>query len=173
MGARFDSHDITTIVKARALRLHAATNIKPKIVDMHSGSSDITQSIDAKVIETIKSPSPGPLIICRRLRMRFWPVRSCSSESQLSNIASSDQQLHFMEEAIAILRVGTTMNFYDQRIFPCWIETVWFHHPAFHRPAITSCSMLAGYGRFCQGFPPVLALPLAYPALVPSSLAYC
>ena len=49
------------MVNAKALMLHAPTKIKPKIVDDHAGSSDITQSIDANVIEMISSARPGPL----------------------------------------------------------------------------------------------------------------
>ena len=82
---------MTTMVKASALKLHAATKIKPKIVDDHAGSSDITQSIDAKVIEMIKRASPGPLTICNRLRNVVDAVRSCSSDNQFASSANSDQ----------------------------------------------------------------------------------
>src|SRR6266571_4929847 len=91
IGSRCDSHDIVRIVNDSALKLHDATKINPKIVDVHPGSSDITQSIDAKVIETIRKASPGPLIICMRLRKTFLSVRSCSSESQFSSSAARDQ----------------------------------------------------------------------------------
>src|SRR5436190_6891329 len=83
---------MTTIVNASALRLQAATKIRPKMVENHFGSSDITQSTDAKVIEIINSASPGPLTIWRRLRIRLSAVRSCSSDSQFNNSASSDQK---------------------------------------------------------------------------------
>jgi hypothetical protein len=79
------------MVNDSALRLQAATKIRPKMVEDQSGSSDITQSIVAKVIEKISSASPGPLIICKRLRILLLPVRSCSSENQFSASASKDQ----------------------------------------------------------------------------------
>src|SRR6185369_10325147 len=92
IGSRLRSHDIITIVKASALRLPEATKIKPKIVDIQAGSSDMIQSIDAKVIEIISNPSPGPLIICKRLRIFLSAVRSCCNDSQFNNSASSDQK---------------------------------------------------------------------------------
>ena len=91
IGARFASQDIVTIVKASALNPQAATKIKPKIVDDQAGSSDITQSMAAKVMEMIKKTRPGPLSICSRRRYRLRAVRSCWSESQLSTSASPDQ----------------------------------------------------------------------------------
>src|SRR6266478_9518682 len=53
MGSQRASQDITRIPKASALKLHEATKISPKIVDDQAGSSDITQSIAAKVIVII------------------------------------------------------------------------------------------------------------------------
>ena len=52
---------ITAITNASALNAHDATKMNPKIVDYHSGSSDINQSIDAKLTVKINSTMPGPL----------------------------------------------------------------------------------------------------------------
>ncbi len=78
-------------MKARALIVHEATKINPKIVDDHDGSSDITQSIAANVTVMMKMPSPGPLSMRICLPHFGSVVRSCVSDSQLSNNASTDQ----------------------------------------------------------------------------------
>src|SRR5262249_5237344 len=67
--------------------------MKPKIVEDHAGSSDITQSTDAKVIEMIKSPRPGPLTICKRLGMVLSGARSCSSDHRFNRNTSKNQNM--------------------------------------------------------------------------------
>ena len=64
-------------MKASALKVHAATKINPKIVEDQAGSSDITQSIAAKVTVSTNRIKPGPPIICIRFCSFGSAVRSC------------------------------------------------------------------------------------------------
>src|SRR5262249_11178024 len=119
IGSRCLSQLITTIVKARALKLQEATKIRPKIVENQAGSSDITQSTEANVIEIISRPSPGPLTICRRLRIFLSAVRSCSCESQFSSPASSDQNA---KKIAARIKKNDPFRYFAF----CWRATVVF-----------------------------------------------
>jgi len=91
IGSRAESQLITRMVNASALKLHAATKINPKIVEYHAGSSDITQSIAAKVVQTISSASPGPLNICICFFTLRPVARSCCTDHQFKRIAPVDQ----------------------------------------------------------------------------------
>src|SRR6266481_3390580 len=91
IGWRCDSQALARTVKASPLIVHEATKINPKIVDDHEGSRDITQSIAANVTVIMKMPSPGPLIMRICLPHFGSAVRSCLSDSQLSNNANTDQ----------------------------------------------------------------------------------
>ena len=55
------------------------------------------------------------------------------------DVAGCDQDLHLMEEAVAILCVGAAVNFDDQRIFLLWVEALWFEDPGIHRPVVRTC----------------------------------
>src|SRR6266516_2034725 len=52
------------------------------------------------------------------------------------NIACCDKHLHFMHEAVTVLRVWAAMNFYDQWVFLPWIKVPRLENPAVHQPAI-------------------------------------
>ena len=52
----------TRIASARAGSICPVATRAPKIVEDHSGSSDMIQSIDANVVVTPSTTSPGPLI---------------------------------------------------------------------------------------------------------------
>ena len=56
----------TAIVKANADNPKPAVNISPKIVENQCGSSDITQSVVAKVIVSTSTSRPGPLNVRKR-----------------------------------------------------------------------------------------------------------
>src|SRR5437773_10178088 len=57
-----------------------AMNRRPKMVENHSGSSDITQSTGAKVAVRPKSTKPGAPSDRRRRAIRGWAALSCSRD---------------------------------------------------------------------------------------------
>src|SRR5579872_357240 len=58
-----------------------------------------------------------------------------------NNIALRHEQLHLVEEPIAILRIWSTVNLYNERVLFRWIKVLRLHNPAIHRPTV-----LAGIG---------------------------
>src|SRR6266550_8562802 len=62
--------------------------MKPKMVEYHSGSSDINQSIAANVTTKINSTIPGPLSVV--MRFAYWrsAVRSCNFDQRFTKKAS-------------------------------------------------------------------------------------
>src|SRR6266576_470646 len=54
------------------------------------------------------------------------------------DIALRNEKLHFVEEAIPVLSMWTTMNFNDERVLSGWIEVVRLHNPAINWPAVSA-----------------------------------
>jgi hypothetical protein len=77
----------TMMVKASPVSPYPATVSSPKIVENHSGSSDMIQSTDANVTVMTRKSSPGALTVRNRIEsilLTALPL-SCSPDHLLSD----------------------------------------------------------------------------------------
>ena len=90
-GRRREMIDNSTTTTASVPSTCPTTNSRPKSVEDHSGSSDITQSTTASDTVTTYRTSPGPLSICIRRATTGSADWSCRADHRFSTDASATQ----------------------------------------------------------------------------------
>jgi len=89
MDERKTAYDATTTEKVRPESPSPAKNQSPKRLDCQCGSSDISQSMAAKLPVSARMRKPAAEMPCRRRRIEGSPVSSCRRESCVRSHASA------------------------------------------------------------------------------------
>src|SRR5579862_7344486 len=90
-GDVFERMITRAITNAKDSNISPAMNIAPYIVENQCGSSDMIQSMKAKVVVSVMTTSPGALTARILPMSRSSPVRSCSADHLLNRCEYKNQ----------------------------------------------------------------------------------